>query len=263
MVKINIRTVKQQKFEINIEGNETVAHLKELIEQQEHFDRSTITLIFAGKFMDDTKMISEYNITEKDFVVLTVKPTKSSPQPKTQTQTQTNQTRTQGQTNTQTQGQTTTQTQTQGQTNTQTQGQTNTQTQQDQGQNQGQTNTQTQQDQGQTQTQNQPQEPSEELIAQVSAMGFPRDEVIRALKLSGNNAPRAVDILTGIAFGTEEEVWDEGEPEGISGGTGGVQGGNVFDTLRNHPVFIQMRALVQSNPSYLEELLGNIANQSP
>jgi len=49
----------------------------------------------------------------------------------------------------------------------------------------------------------------------------------------------------------------------MTGGGGGQQGGNVFSSLRNHPLFVQMRALVQANPQYLEELLGNIATQSP
>jgi len=186
--------------------------------------------------MDDGKMIKEYNISEKDFVVLTIKPTKVSNPPKVQQQTNT-------------QNQQTNQ-------NTQ-QTQNTTQTQPQQTQNTTQTQTQQTQNRPQTQTQQESQEPPEEMINNVTSMGFPRDEVIRALKMSRNNPALAVDILTGVSVGNDN-FDDQGEQDDPQQG-----GGNVFATLRNHPLFVQMRALVQANPQYLEELLGNIANQSP
>jgi len=80
--------------------------------------------------------------------------------------------------------------------------------------------------------------------------------------------------------GHEKETRNGGQTGGQTGGqavgtggqtgrqTGGTglnvpQGGNVFAMLRNHPLFIQMRALVQSNPQYLEQLLNNISENSP
>jgi len=222
-----------------------------VIEQQENIERSSITLIFAGKFMEDTKQISEYNITEKDFVVLTVKPSK-------------NNTKTNTPPRIQTPPQTTTQQTTQPRTTTPPL--TTTQPTQTTNPPQTQTNTQTQ-----TPPQTQP-EPSEDVINVVTAMGFPRDEVIRALKMTGNNPTRAINLLTGGGSLDDDDVGldlEQGPNTGfipVSGGgqQGGQQGGgNVFASLRNHPLFVQMRALVQANPQYLEELLGNIATQSP
>jgi len=201
--------------------------------------------------MEDTKPISEYNITEKDFIVLTVKPTRTN---NTKTTTQPQRIQTPPQTTQQTQS-SPPQTQTQS---------TQQQTQSQPSQNQPST---------QPQTQTEGQDPPEELINIVAAMGFPRDEVIRALKLTGNIPARAIDLLTGGGSLDDEEFIDEGQSGNFTPGIGmggqqgtgqqGGGGGNVFASLRNHPLFVQMRALVQANPQYLEELLGNIANQSP
>jgi len=284
-MKVNIRTVKQQKFEIEIDENETVGKLKEMIQQREGIDKSSQTLIFAGKFMEDLKPVKEYNITEKDFVVLTVKPqARTTTAPRTTTPTTTP-------------PQTTTQTTTQPSTQTTISTPPTT------------TTPSTQTPSTTTPSSNPPststptsgnRNPEEELLTgpayenmvnELTAMGFPKEEVVRALKLSFNNPTRAVEYLTG-GF-PDVEVEDQPPPQQqpttnppqqrtttvppTQTGSGhqpvgstnppmmglGAQGGNLFATLRNHPLFIQMRALVQANPAYLEQLLGNIAQSSP
>jgi len=72
-MKVKLRTLKQEKYEIEIDGQETVSKLKELIEERHQIDRNWQILIFSGKVLDNDKTIESYKIEEKDFLVLMVK----------------------------------------------------------------------------------------------------------------------------------------------------------------------------------------------
>lgn len=135
-------------------------------------------------------------------------------------------------------------------------------------------------------------------IEQIMEMGFPREEVERALRAAFNNPDRAVEyLMTGI-------------PEGILGGAGGAAGGAATDaagqgdgqgegegrppavraatdqpfnmfapqggagaaagrptgamaSLRSNPQFQTLRALVQQNPQLLQPMLSELGRANP
>jgi len=203
-MKINIRTSKQQKFDININGNETVARLKELIEQQESIDRNTITLIFAGRFMNDDSLMNEFAINEKECVVLAFKTLKSTQNKTIQTQTSPPPLQTQNTTLSQN-----------------------------------------------LLTSNDVEQDSDEIISSFTGMGFQKDEVIRARNLAGNNPSKIFDILTTREDIEDVEILYEKEHD------------TVFSIVKNLPLFIRMRALIQANLSTTEELIEIIGYLSP
>lgn len=122
------------------------------------------------------------------------------------------------------------------------------------------------------------QQPPEELIKSVMEMGFPRDEVIAALRASFNNADRAVEyLMNGIPEGAE--AGEAGDVSASEDGEGGEEGDdaplateeevnaaladNPLAFLRQNPQFLQMRFVVQQNPRLLGPLLEQIGESNP
>ncbi|XP_077391662.1 UV excision repair protein RAD23 homolog B-like [Festucalex cinctus] len=84
MLTVTLRTLQQQTFKIGIDADETVKVLKERIEQERGKDAFPVEgqkLIYAGKILNDETMLKEYNISEKNFVVLMVTKPKAAPAP--------------------------------------------------------------------------------------------------------------------------------------------------------------------------------------
>ena len=107
---------------------------------------------------------------------------------------------------------------------------------------------------------------NEEAVKSICEMGFPREEVIAALKASYNNPDRAVEYLTnGIPDAQEED--GEGEEavvtEGEGSGVEGLSEDNPLIFLLKSPQFIQLRLVVQQNPRLLGPLLEQIAQSNP
>lgn len=85
---VTLKTLQQQTFKIDIGDEETVKALKEKIEKEkgkDTFPAAGQKLIYAGKILDDDKTVGTYKIEEKNFVVVMVtkpKPaTASAPTP--------------------------------------------------------------------------------------------------------------------------------------------------------------------------------------
>lgn len=79
---ITLKTLQQQTFKIDIEEEETVKTLKERIEQEKGkdvFAAAGQKLIYAGKILSDDTPLKEYNIDEKNFVVVMVSKPKTAP----------------------------------------------------------------------------------------------------------------------------------------------------------------------------------------
>lgn len=94
----------------------------------------------------------------------------------------------------------------------------------------------------------------ETAVKNITDMGYPRDEVLAAMKASYNNADRAVEyLLNGIP-----EASVDGDNE-----DGGDEGANPLEFLRNDPQFIQLRTAIQQNPSLLPPLLEQIGQVNP
>jgi len=121
---------------------------------------------------------------------------------------------------------------------------------------------------------------AEEAVANLTAMGFPEEEVRRALRAAFNNPDRAVEYLTtGIPEGTPVDAprAPAAAPAGTAGAASTSTGGDASSAsaataggasdplapLRNHPNLNQLKMLVQSNPSALPMVLSQIGAASP
>nr|XP_033780581.1 UV excision repair protein RAD23 homolog A [Geotrypetes seraphini] len=79
---ITLKTLRQQTFRLELEPHETVLVLKEKIEAEKGKDLFPVSgqkLIYAGKILNDAVPITDYKIDENNFVVVMVTKAKSSP----------------------------------------------------------------------------------------------------------------------------------------------------------------------------------------
>ncbi|KAG1808232.1 uncharacterized protein BJ212DRAFT_1384243 [Suillus subaureus] len=83
-MKLTIKTLQQKMFQLEAEGSETIADLKQKISNTQGHSVESQKLIFSGKILTDDKTVASCEIKEKDFLVLMVsksKPTPSQPPP--------------------------------------------------------------------------------------------------------------------------------------------------------------------------------------
>jgi UV excision repair protein RAD23 len=78
-MKITIKTLQQKVFQIDAEGEETVADVKKRIEETHGHAASNQKLIYSGKVLPDDRTIEACEIREKDFLVLMISKPKSTP----------------------------------------------------------------------------------------------------------------------------------------------------------------------------------------
>ncbi|KTG35033.1 hypothetical protein cypCar_00047177 [Cyprinus carpio] len=123
----------------------------------------------------------------------------------------------------------------------------------------------------------------ENMVTEIMLMGYERDRVVAALRASFNNPDRAVEyLLTGIPAESEGSVGGA-DPVAPAGGapapvvstglsslsstapsqTSTGSGANPLEFLRNQPQFLQMRQIIQQNPSLLPALLQQIGRENP
>ncbi|GAA5916758.1 hypothetical protein JCM6882_003048 [Rhodosporidiobolus microsporus] len=81
MVRIQFKTLQQKQFFIEAEPSETVADLKKKIEADQGFSVDSQKIIFSGKILADDKTVGEANFKEKDFCVVMVTKPKAAPAP--------------------------------------------------------------------------------------------------------------------------------------------------------------------------------------
>lgn len=280
-MKISIKTLQQQQFTVEVDPNETVAQVKAKIEAQEKHPAAWQKLIYSGKVLDDKATVASSAIKEGEFLVLMVrKPTGKEAAP-AQTTTTTTTTTTeqpkpaeakpaeqkpspsQTQTPTPAPAPTTAPSSTQG---------------------------------------NIPESSLvtgsayEAMVQQLCDMGFPREDVARALRAAFNNPDRAVEYLfNGIPETTEFAAPTSPTQQPRSPATPQQQqqqqptispttplippqfmqqqqqqsqptqggGSGVFDFLRNHPQFNALRMMVQQQPELLQTVLQQLAQTNP
>lgn len=74
-MKLTFKDLKQQKFTIEAEASETIGALKEKISAEKGWEPSSQKLIYSGKILQDDNTIESYKIEEKGFIVcMTSKP---------------------------------------------------------------------------------------------------------------------------------------------------------------------------------------------
>lgn len=121
----------------------------------------------------------------------------------------------------------------------------------------------------------------EKMVRNIMDMGYPREDVERALRASFNNPDRAVEyLITGMPAEDVDAAADAPAPgdaadddeEAIGGGMGNVslgsaspagQGANPLEFLRSQPQFQQMRDLIRRNPQLLSTIMQQIGQSNP
>nr|POF11505.1 uv excision repair protein rhp23 [Quercus suber] len=80
-MKLTFKDLKQQKFTIDAEATETIGAVKEKISAEKGWDPSTQKLIYSGKILQDDNTIESYKIEEKGFIVCMTSKPKAAPKP--------------------------------------------------------------------------------------------------------------------------------------------------------------------------------------
>jgi len=78
-MKVTVKTTQQKVFHIDLEGSDTIATLKEKIQESQKHDVASQKIIYAGKILSDDKTVESCGIKEKDFLVLMVSKPKPTP----------------------------------------------------------------------------------------------------------------------------------------------------------------------------------------
>jgi len=253
-MKLIIKTIKGEVFQVEVEASEKIADVKQKINQEKGFEVSAQKLILRGKNTEDASSLEDLGVKEGDFMVVMV-----SKKPATQAQPQA-----------QSQAQPQTQPAQPAEQKPQPVASPTTGTQAQTGQSTG--------DSGSALLVG---EQLNKTIEEICNMGFEREQVVQAMKAAYNNPDRAIEYLfSGIPPQSEQQA-----PAGGLGGLGGLagqggqggqaglggqggQGGNpnaanMLAGLANDPSFQQLRTAVRNNPQMLQNILAVIAQNNP
>jgi len=84
-MKLAIKTLSQQQFFVEVDPEDTISKVKEKIEKQEGHQVAWQKLIYSGKILEDNAKVGLYNInTEAEFLVLMVRKPKNAEEPQQQ-----------------------------------------------------------------------------------------------------------------------------------------------------------------------------------
>ncbi|XP_031562865.1 UV excision repair protein RAD23 homolog A-like isoform X2 [Actinia tenebrosa] len=264
---ITFKTLQQQTFKLEFDENQLVLELKKKIESEKGKDgypHNAIKLIYAGKILNDETPVKDYKIDEKSFVVIMVsKATAAAATPTTQASSRPEQPEPKP---VETKPVETKPVETKP-----------VETSKEAETKPPSTETPTAPTQ-ETSTAS-PSDPLmaaesvlatgseyENLVSEIMSMGFERDLVVRALRASFNNPDRAVEYLMTEIPEIPDLQGESGEDQPSAPAARGQEaqeGNGSLDFLRNQPQFIQMRQMVQQNPSSLPTLLQQMGQSNP
>ena len=105
-------------------------------------------------------------------------------------------------------------------------------------------------------------------------MGFPRDQIVAALRAAFGNPDRAVDYLMN---GIPENLLNQAPPAApaasaaatappaaATGGGGSAElSGNELERIRNEPQFQQIRQIIRTNPQLLQQFIQQMSRSNP
>ncbi|NWX46813.1 RD23B protein, partial [Steatornis caripensis] len=116
----------------------------------------------------------------------------------------------------------------------------------------------------------------ENMVTEIMSMGYEREQVIAALRASFNNPDRAVEYLLmgipgdqAVAEAPQAASTGASQSSAVAAAVATVStttsslGGHPLEFLRNQPQFQQMRQIIQQNPSLLPALLQQIGRENP
>lgn len=250
---ITLKTLQQKVFKVEVELSEDVSTLKDKIAsvgKEDHggdYPRDKQKLIFQGKILDDDKKLEEYQITEKGFIVLMLVKPKAQPkpeEPKPEPAATTPETPAPAATETPAATPA--------------------------------AEAATAPTPPTTAATPAPQpETANPAVDMLCAMGFPRDQVVAALRAAFNNPDRAVEYLTnGIpaqlaqqaaaptpAAAAHAAAATTGSAAPPSGG-GGLSRSSL-EAIRNEPQFQQIRSIIRTNPHLLQQFIQQLQRENP
>lgn len=267
-MQITLKTLQQQTIQIEIDPEQTVKALKEKIEAErgkDNFPVSGQKLIYAGKILQDDTPIKDYNIDEKNFVVVMVSkakpaaaaspPASEAPKPPVQDS---------GSTSTAVPATTPVSDPAPAAVPTPSE--------------------EAKEEPSAEATEPQPASSSaagqgldassalvtgaeyEAMLTEIMSMGYERERVVAALRASFNNPHRAVEyLLTGIPSSPVQESNPPAQAP-ASGPTEApslAEGENPLAFLRTQPQFLHMRQAIQQNPTLLPALLQQLGRENP
>jgi UV excision repair protein RAD23 len=229
-MQIFLKTLKGDKLDLQIEPEMTVAEVKQLISTQYGHDPTLQKLICSGKILEDGKTTSEYNIKEGDTLVIMVnKPKPAAPtqpaRPPPQPQPQAQAVASPAGTSQPTSYSEHSSTLVTG-------------------------------------------EAYEEAVARIVEMGFEREQVQLAMRAAFNNPDRAIEYLfSGIPEEPRRAAHSTAPPHTSASSQSPSSSGGVSDNplafLLENPMFLQIRTMIQQNPSILPQLLQQLQQSNP
>lgn len=246
-MNLTVKTLKGEKFAIEVEESSTIAQVKTVIETtKSEFPAVSMKLIHSGKVLKDTETIAACNIKPDSFLVVMITkakkvaaaapaPTPATPAPASEPKTPAAPERpaaTEAATNAETPAPVTASSTTAATTS--------------------------------PAAAPAADEFPAETISNLTAMGFPDAEVRACLRASQGNPDVAVEyLMNGIPSFAQQIAASGGSGATSSAPAPATNAAAPLQQLRDHPQINQLRQLVQSNPDTLQAVLSQIGQQQP
>lgn len=256
-MKITIKTLKQEAFHIEVDvEKDTVRSLKEkFFQQSKDYPIERQRLIYLGKIMEDDDPLSQYNLDDKKFVVVMNKKPATAPAEPATTATSSSATGSAAA------------------------AAKSTESSAPAAAAASSTAAEKPKEEDKPKEEKKPEEPPQDdiqiKIQRITEMGYSEEEARIALEICDNNPDRAVEyLLSEIATSSMPSAGGGGGSGGLlssgGGGVGGAGSGLLGASqesrlafLREHPTFLEMKRLLQEDPSLLPQLLQKIQSSNP
>lgn len=240
-MKITIKTLKQEAFQIEVDPEkDTVRTLKEKFsrESKQDYPVERQRLIYLGKIMEDDDPLSQYNLDDKKFVVVMNKKPAAAPaaaEPAAAPAATSSAKSESAPAATAAAAE-----------------------------------KPKEEEKPKEDKKPEPEPPQDDIqikIQRITEMGYSEEEARIALEICDNNPDRAVEyLLSEIATSSMPPSAGGGGGGGSAlGGSGGLAGSQEsrLAFLREHPTFLEMKRLLQEDPSLLPQLLQKIQSSNP